>query len=163
MSNDMDSLYYGMYFLELADYFGKENIESGDMLNLLYATFNAIIKGSISLNLIRMIYELRIFTINGEYPQVFKCSNCGSDDKLMYFSHSCEGAVCKECIAGTKDGIKISETSFYTLQFIISSDIRKLYTFNLSEDIMTECSRIITRWVKDHCDKEFKSLELING
>ncbi len=161
MAMDLDKVYYGMYFLELADYFSRENIEAKDMLNLLYASFVAMGKGVIPIKLIRLIYELKIFAINGEYPDVFKCEECGSSEELAYFSLSKSGALCNECGMAVKDAIVIDTSTFYTLQYIISSAIGKLYTFTVSDKVLTELTMIISRWMTVHCDKQFKTLELI--
>ena len=59
-------VYYGFYFLELAEYFGQEGNDETQMLNLLYVTMNAIRRGKQDLRLIRCIFELRTITISGE-------------------------------------------------------------------------------------------------
>ena len=66
-------VYYGFYFLELAEYFGQEGNDETQMLNLLYVTMNAIRRGKQDLRLIRCIFALRTITISGEAPQMFSC------------------------------------------------------------------------------------------
>ncbi|MCR5294463.1 MAG: DNA repair protein RecO [Lachnospiraceae bacterium] len=60
-------IYLGFYFLELASYYGREGIESADMVNLLFVALKAVIKGKIPLPLLRRIFELRMLVINGDY------------------------------------------------------------------------------------------------
>ena len=57
-------VYYGFYFLELAEYFGQEGNDETQMLNLLYVTMNAIRRGKQDLRLVRCIFELRTITIS---------------------------------------------------------------------------------------------------
>lgn len=64
--SDIDSMYLGMYFLELADYYGREGIEARDTLELLYLSMKALSKGIIQNRLIRCIYELKTLVLNGE-------------------------------------------------------------------------------------------------
>ncbi|MBQ6469670.1 MAG: DNA repair protein RecO [Lachnospiraceae bacterium] len=58
--------YYCYYFLELASYYGQENLEASDMVKLLFATLRAVLKGKIPISLIKTIYECRILGINGD-------------------------------------------------------------------------------------------------
>lgn len=58
---------YAQYFLEFAVYFAREGIESRGTVNLIFAALKSLMKGSMSPELIRAVFEIRILAINGEY------------------------------------------------------------------------------------------------
>lgn len=66
--SDFDAVCYAYYFAELADYYGRENLDASVMINLLYAALKALGRKNLSKPLIRITYELRIIAINGESP-----------------------------------------------------------------------------------------------
>ena len=50
IANNMENMCYGCYFLELTDYFSRENIDGTETLKLLYQTLRALLKDNISFN-----------------------------------------------------------------------------------------------------------------
>lgn len=154
-------VYYGFYFLEIADYYGREGNRETAMLNLLYVTMKALLKEQVPDKLIRSIFELKSMMINGEYPQVFECVVCGKKEGLTHTSMRHAGCVCQECANAVRDARPISATALYTLQYIISSPLEKLYSFTVKPEIEQEVGRWMSRYMDLYTDKKFKSLEIL--
>ena len=47
------------------------------------------------------------------------------------------------------------------MQYIISAPLTKLYSFNVTEEVLTEFVMILRRFMKKHIDREFNSEELL--
>ncbi len=69
ITENMETACYASYFLELADYFGREGIEASETLLLLYQSMRALLKPALPNALVQRIFELRILVINGEYTE----------------------------------------------------------------------------------------------
>lgn len=69
IAGDVEAACYGSYFLEIADYYGREGIDGSETLLLLYQSMRALMKPVLPNVLVRLIFELRIMVINGEYTE----------------------------------------------------------------------------------------------
>lgn len=67
LTERLPGIYYGFYFLELASYYGQEGLDATDSLNLLYLSLLALLNDALDDALVRIIYELRLFSQNGDY------------------------------------------------------------------------------------------------
>ena len=99
--------------------------------------------------------------INGEYPEMFQCINCKSS-KTDYFSVVRGGMLCNNCVGRVNDGVHIDTSTVYTMQFIITSKTEKLFTFVVSEKVLSELGFIMKRYMSRYVDKAFNSLEILN-
>lgn len=70
LREDFEGAYYGMYFLEICDYYSRENNDEVDMLKLIYQSLRALTSHAFSRKLVRSIFELKAIMINGEFPGV---------------------------------------------------------------------------------------------
>ena len=52
---DMEAACYGSYFLEIADYYSRENMDATDMLKLLYQSLRALLKPAIPNPLVKCV------------------------------------------------------------------------------------------------------------
>ena len=175
LRDDFNSLCYGFYFCEFADYLTKENNDEKDILKLLYQTLRVLTKKTINEPLIRAIYELKIMALSGEAPQVFGCVKCEMNSSnpnsleeqirsgKYYFSAECGGILCEACKGYDKSAISINTSTLYTMQYIISKEIEKLYTFKVTDEVLNELNRCVKRYLDCYIDHNFKSLEMLKS
>jgi DNA repair protein RecO (recombination protein O) len=171
LRDDFNSLCYGFYFCEFADYLTKENNDEKEILKLLYQTFRALTRKSIDVHLIRAIFELKIMALNGEAPQVFGCVKCDTNSPNQtagelrsgnyYFSAGSGGILCDACRGFDRGAININTSTLYTMQYIISKEVEKLYTFKVTEEVLGELKHCISNYLACYIDHEFKSLEML--
>ncbi len=70
LRNDLESAFYGMYFLEVADFYTRENNDEAEMLKLLYQSLRALLHKNLDNRLVRVVYECKAMAVNGEFPGV---------------------------------------------------------------------------------------------
>ena len=127
---DLEGACYGTFFLELASYYSKENIEDRELLNLLYISLKALQKDSIPNKLVRCIFELKSLQIEGEYP-------------------------------GAPANMDMLDSTRYALSHIESSQLEKLYTFNVSDEVLNELCKITSLYRGKFIDRTLKSMEML--
>ncbi|MCD8364993.1 MAG: DNA repair protein RecO [Clostridiales bacterium] len=187
LHTDLEKLSYGCYFLEIADYFTRPDSDAADQLKLLYQTVRALSVKSLDARLVRRVYELKTLVFYGVAPQVFACVSCGKKEDLCVFSQKRHGMLCGACcgMAAKEDhGVavkrqaaaaggaaaeqweaagqkKLGAAALYTLQYIVSSPVEKLYTFRLTDEVYAEVAAVIEQYMALYADRSFYSLKLL--
>lgn len=161
LTEDIETAYYGFYFLEIADYYAVENMEAKDMCNLLYVSLRALTKPVFSNRLVRRIYELRMLVLGGEYPNLFSCVSCGAKEDLNTFHVKRGGMLCSGCGA-VYGGIPADASALYTMQYIVTAPLEKLYSFQVTEKVLFTLEHILGEYMAHYIDKRFRSLELLD-
>ncbi len=158
ITSDLDKMFLGTYFLEVADYYAQENVDEKERLLLLYKTLQVLEKGQMSASLIRAVYEFRTMVINGVYPNVFQCEKCGSKEHLVSLSSSLEGLECVECTSGKRP---LMQSTVYTLQYVASATVAKLFSFELKKDVEEEFVNLVNVLRTKYMKHDFKSEQFI--
>ena len=140
LREDMIGAYYGFYFLEFANYYTKEQNDEREMLKLLYQTMKALTSPHIPNLLIRRIFELKAFCINGEGPQVF--SVCPVSEKRRTDGVQCQRrrtGLYRLCQEYFRRDFVWTIPRFITMQYIEISTIEKLYTLQSAGKYWKSC------------------------
>ncbi len=68
LRTDYVGAYYGMYFAEVVDYYGRENNDERELLGLLYQSMRALCSPALPNRLVKCVFEVRAIAVGGEYP-----------------------------------------------------------------------------------------------
>ena len=159
LAADFDAASLAFYFAEFAEYYCQENNDEREMLKLMYQSFRALENDRYKKALVRAVFELKALTINGEGPQVFSCMSCHTKENLSVFSVARGGMFCDSC--GTKvNGIKILDSTRYALQYIVSSPVARVYSFQVSDEVLSELTHIMKEYMAYYVHHEFRSLKI---
>lgn len=132
LRTDYEAAFYGMYFLDVADYYTRENNDEVEMLKLLYQSLRALLAESIPNELIRYIFEMKAIAVNGEFP-------------------------------GIPSGWSLDRDTEYTISFVASTPVEKLYTFTVSEHVLKELGSCADYYRERFLPKNLKSLEILKN
>lgn len=138
--HDMDLVYYGFYFVELAQYFSRENLEARDMLKLLYYGLRALGSDSVKKELVRSIVELKMLAINGLCPSVDRLTS-GTGSYLF--------------------GASLSRGCIHAFSHVTEMPVEKVFSFVLSPDVQGEFADMVQRLLRQSVDRQFKSEKLL--
>ncbi len=130
LRNDFAAAYVGIYFMEIADYYGRENSDDKELLKLLYQSLRALVHPAYDNRLVRAIYEIKAIAVNGEFP-------------------------------GLLQDMDAESTLAYTIDYIVSSPVEKLFRFSVTEEVLGQLIQAAGRYRRRFMDKNFKSLEIL--
>ena len=133
LRTDLEGSAYGSYFMELAGYYGRENLDASMMLNLLYVSLKALENKNLSNRLVRCVFEIRMMVINGEFP-----TDLAADPSL-------------------------SETARSMIAFVTASPLKKLYTFTVTQPVLEEVEKVLSRIRNMTLDRHMKSLDVLEA
>lgn len=131
---------YGMYFAEVTDYYTRENNDEREMMKLLYQSLRALCAETLPNPLVRCVFECRAMAVNGEFPMEFspQAPFLPGDEKL-------------------------EASTIYALQYITSSPVEKLYTFAVTDAVLSQLQAVAGRYMNRFVGRHFKSLEVLQS
>lgn len=131
LRTDMVGAFYGMYFLEIASYYTRENNDETMMLKLLFQTIRAVVKGTIDNRLIRAVYEIKAIVINGDFPGVLEDGRMS--ETCRYTINYIVGSSIEKLYTFTLKEVVLNELIKYAEQYIAKCTDRKFKSLEMLE------------------------------
>ena len=153
---DIDKLKFSSYATKIISDVTTENQDSYKILQLFLNTLYVIAETEKDLELVISIFRLRLISIIGFKPEVDKCKGCKTGENLTHFSFKDSGFKCEACSKQDSAAIEISETTIDAVRYIILSDPKKLYSFNVSEKAKNELKILSKIYLEEKLEKEYK-------
>lgn len=153
---DLDKLNCASHITKIIQDVTDENQNTYKILQLYLNTLYVISETDMDLDFILSIFKLRLLCILGFTPRVQKCTECGIEENLNYFSLRDNGIKCNVCSKQDTGAIQISETTKKAIQYIVMAPAKKLYSFQISEENKKQLSMISKLYTDIKLEKEYK-------
>ncbi len=156
--HDINKTNYGMYFLDIVNYYTRENNNETQSLKFLYRTFQVLEKGLIPLKLQRAIFELKSLVFMGEYPNFQAYLDTGNKiEKRQKYLFSIEKNGLVE-----RNGIELNLATLKAMDYIIRAKTTDVYSFRLDTAYHNEFINIIEKYFKKTINYDFKTLNVFD-
>ena len=159
LRSDIELLSLASYFSQSAEVLAQEDLPDPRLMPLLLYAFHALCKGRRK-ELVKAAFELRLAVLAGYEPDLNPCSRCGSGESQSF-----------NVTLGTLDCACNPESSFGTLrmpmsqgchqamEYIVSCEERKLFSFTLGDQSLKELSGIAETYLLTRLERGFSTLD----
>lgn len=152
---DIDKLTYASKVAKIVNDVTDENQNTYRILQLTLNTIYMLSETEKNMEFILSIFKIRLLSILGFRPVIDKCVNCKTKEKLRYFSFRDSGFKCEACGRQDKGAMEISDTTIKAIRYIILSDPKKIYSFELSEENKKELQLVSKIFLNECLEKEY--------
>ncbi|HBL84076.1 MAG: DNA repair protein RecO [Clostridiales bacterium GWF2_38_85] len=147
LRNDAAILSLACYFCDVAAAVSTVTDEETEQYRLLLNTL-WLLQSKPELSIfIKAVFELRIMFGIGYLPE-FNCSECGNEIFEGYFNGESGEMFCNNCIPqNTYCFGTLNKEIVRTLKHIAISDLKKLYSFTVTDDILKQLSTLAEKYL----------------
>ena len=135
---DFDKLQIVFELTKMINSVTDENQDCDKILKLFLNTIYALDKLEKDKKLIINSFKIKLFTLLGFAPRGDKCSNCSKsllelEDENIYYDYISNVFLCEDCkeVSDVKRRIKLSNATYNAIIFVIRTDIKKIFSFEL--------------------------------
>lgn len=153
---DLDKLKEAVYITKIINDVTTENQNNYKILQLYLNTLYVISNTDKDLEFVTSIFRLRLLSIIGYRPEIEECKTCKEKENLTKFSIRDNGFKCTACGKQDKGAIDMSETTKDAIRYIILSDAKKIYSFQVPKESIEELKIISKLYLTEKLEKEYK-------
>ncbi len=155
---------YAYHIAELVDRFVQEGAESAEAFALLRDCLQALGEAEDPALLARF-FELRLLSLLGYQPELFRCVGCGRavGREGNVFSPDAGGVLCPECGARTADAYPLSAPGFRVLRFLQTRDWAVARNVQLTPDTRLDLERWLHAYLRHVLERGLRSVEFLNN
>lgn len=153
---DLDKLRYAAYITKIVNDVTTENQNNYKVLQLFLNTLYVISNTDKNLELVTAIFRLRLLSIIGYRPEIRECKICKQKENLTKFSIKDNGFKCEFCGKPDKGALSMSDTTKDAIRYIILSEAKKIYSFQVPKQSIDELKIISKIYLTEKLEKEYK-------
>lgn len=155
---DIDKLMYAATIAKIINDVCQEEEMSYQRLQLVLNTLYVLSETDKNIDFVFSVFRLRLLAILGYVPRLSACTGCGkkaTEISDIYFSIKDNGIKCNECKLQDKGAIKISYTTYTSIVYILSSEPKKIFSFDVPKETIDELNLITKIYTFEKLEKEY--------
>lgn len=164
IQEDLQTMGYGAYFLELASHLAPESGESKNLYITLAETLKMLnLKGKLSdLFWLKVVYEFKVLSASGYQLQLKKCIRCNAEGPHTTLNVEEGGAVCDACRHQEDD--VLGKMLFDIMDYMEKQTVEVLATTKINRLYVDKLDILSMRFMKYHVGfYQSKSLEFLRA
>ena len=153
---DLNKLKYASHVSKIINDVTYENQNTYKILQLYLNTLYMISQTDRNLDFILSVFKIRLLTLLGFSPEIKYCTTCKTNENLSYFSIKDNGFKCLSCGKVDKSAIQISNSTITAIRYIMMSDAKKIFSFQISDENLKELNLVSKLYFNEKLEKEYK-------
>ncbi|MEQ6387878.1 DNA repair protein RecO [Bacillaceae bacterium S4-13-58] len=133
LREDIEKTAYAAYLAELLDKLVEEHRPNPFLFQEFVSSLNRIGEGD-QPNIIRIFFELKLYSIAGFAPEVSHCVSCGTKENLHAFSIQEGGLLCTRCCSQDEHSFPLIPSLIRILQMGVSVGIDRVGQINVKPE-----------------------------
>lgn len=163
LREDLEKISLAQYFSELIISLVQEEEPAEEYLRLVLNSLHFLSKGTMPIEQVKAITELRLMCIAGFMPNIIACERCGEyETNTMYFDVEDGLLYCENCISSMAL-FQLDIGLVKALRHIAFSDFEKIYSFKMEDYAISDLSYITEKYLLSKLQRNFKTLEFYNS
>lgn len=159
--DDIVKLALASYFAEVLEQASDQESINPELLRLGLNSLYALSNTKISHEKIKAVFELKVCELSGYAPNVFSCASCGAGEAFKCFDIQNGSVICEKCADRYHRNIDASIVD--AMRFVMREDIKRIFSFNISEKSMKTLARITDEYLRVLFDRNFKTNTFYKG
>ncbi len=163
---DIKKLSLACYFAEIVKFTAtiSDTQREKNIMRLLLNSLHLLCGSKHSCEFVKAVFELRFMCEIGFMPEVIGCHYCYDFSAEKYYFILNKGYfVCMKDFyendsTDNSTRISVGQSHLKTMQFICLSDMEKLFSFKISEQLQSQLSNITESYLRYHLSSDFKTL-----
>lgn len=154
LRNDIEKLALASYFADVLNVAADCEFVDPELLRLGLNSLFALSAGSYDACIIKSCFEFKIAALSGYAPGIKYCGKCGRAPVSPVLDINNGSVYCKSCGGGKT----LDNGAYGALLYILSCDLKRLFSFKLDENSRNILSNITEDYLLSHFDRDFKTL-----
>ena len=159
IADQLETLAYGNYFIELCNLATMPNIIDLKHFQLIVEIISLLSNSAktvgteqqLDYELLKLAYLIKLSVITGHQANLqYVCTNCASQDQVMYFSVQAGGLICKNCEATQYRGVKLNETYLKLIHYLTLKDVRVIIKTKIHKNYVFHLNQIYEDYILFH-------------